>query len=125
MAEKAPVVRGLQRALDHLRTHLSTENEQLRERLRDYNRAGEPRADREVAETARKLLNRADWATTASTAVVEALEAVREAQLEPEPDVPVLLAELLEDVIVPACSCGHAFGFVEAFDVGPQLAITA
>ena len=80
--------------------------------------------DREVAETATALLQRADWSSTCLTAVVEALEAIREAQLEPEPDVPALLATLLEDVLVDRCTCGHQFNFGEAFDT-PRLAITA
>ena len=124
IAENGPVVAVLQRAHEHLRTHLSIEDERTRERLADFDRAGKPKADREAAEAARARLKWADWATTASTAVTEALEAVREAQLEVEPDVSALTAELLADVLVDRCTCGHQFNFGEAFDT-PRLAITA
>ena len=75
IAENGPIVGVLTHALEHLRTHQSTENEQLRERLGDFERAGEPKVDREVAETATALLKRSDWAATCSTAAVEALAA--------------------------------------------------
>ena len=122
LAENGPVVAVLQRATEHLRTHLSTEDALLRERLVDHAAAGKPRADRQTAETATALLKRSDWAATCSTAVTEALEAVRELQLEPEPDVSALTATLLEDVLVDRCTCGHQFHFAEAFDT-PRLAI--
>ena len=125
IAENGPVIGVLTRATEHLRSHLSTEDALLRERVRDHAAAGKPRADRQTAETATALLQRSDWAATCSTAVVEALEAVREAQLEVEPDVPALLATLLDDVVVGRCTCGHQFNFSEAFDVGPHLALTA
>ena len=122
IAENGPIIGALTHALEHLRSHLSTEDEQLRERLRDHAAAGKPQADRQTAETATALLKRSDWAATCSTAVTEALEAVRELQLVPEPDVSALTATLLEDVLVDRCTCGHQFHFAEAFDT-PTLAI--
>lgn len=124
IAENGPIIDVLQRAIEHLRTHLSTENERIRERLADFERAGKPKVDRQRAETATALLQRSDWAATCSDAVTEALEVVREAQLEPEPDVSALTATLLEDVLVGRCTCGYDFRFVEAFGT-PHLAITA
>ena len=124
VSERGRALTALRAAREHLGAHISTQDEQLREQIRDFESAGQPAADKAGVDQIRRLLEISDWGRTCAETIVEASEQIHEAALEVEPDTEALFAELLEDVLVGRCTCGHDFRFVEAFGT-PHLAITA
>ena len=124
VSDRGRALSALQAAREHVGAHISTtSDEQLREQIRDFERAGKPAADKAGVDRVRRLLEVADWSRTCAETVTEAQEQIHESALEVEPDAEALFAELLDHVLVSRCICGHEFHFAEAFDSTPTLAI--
>lgn len=122
VAEDGPLLATLQKGLEHVRSHMLLKPAEHSERLGDFARAGKPAKDREsYARIARELEFHA-WSETCAETITTAMERVREAQLDVEPDIPALVAELIDDTLVERCICGADFGWTDSFAT-PQLSV--
>lgn len=108
--EHGPLLSWLWDARLHVRRHIGINADQNRERLRDCVepdfRPGAAAAKADLKERVRL----ADWGEEALPAFDDAIEAVRNLQLEVDPDPNAAVAEIL-GTLPTTCACGQKFDF--------------
>ncbi len=111
VAERGPVVEWLEEWIRHVRPHTGgIELNRDREYVADFKAGRLDKSHREGAAAAEKRIQLAEASVETMSALRDALELVRDLQLQAAPDLPAAVRDILEE-LPERCACGKRFDF--------------